>query len=241
MEEASFDRIERLLGTHAMGRLFQSHILLFGLGGVGGQCAEALARSGVGHFVLVDGDRVSITNINRQIVALHSTLGRQKAEIMRERIRDINPKAIVEDVAVFYRPAEPLELWNSPFDLVIDAIDDIPAKVEIALQAQARKIPCVSCMGAGNKLNPMGFLVADLYETSVCPLCRSMRKRARERGIASLQVVYSKETPTRCSPPSENSAEARAPGSAVFATAAAGLLLAAEAVRMLLSSPECVE
>ncbi len=234
-DSSPFERIQRLLGVSAMERLSRARVAVFGLGGVGGQCVEALARSSVGRFLLVDGDTVAPSNLNRQIVALHSTLGMPKTEAMRARILDINPGAEVEIISDFYRPDAPADIWGSPLDLVIDAIDDIPAKVDIALQTQERGVPCVSCMGAGNKLDPMRFEAADLYGTSVCPLCRAMRKRARESGIRSLRVIYSKEPPAPLPPLTECPEKgARAPGSVVFATAAAGLLLAAEAVRMLL-------
>jgi tRNA A37 threonylcarbamoyladenosine dehydratase len=177
----------------------------------------------------MDMDTVSLTNLNRQAVALHSTLGQPKADVMRARILDINPEAEVLSLVSRYDPNAPPALWDEPLDLAIDAVDDVPAKVDIAWQAQKRGIRCISCMGAGNKLDPGRFEAADLYDTSVCPLCRSMRKRARERGIERLRVVYSREEPIKTGQ--------SAPGSLVTVTATAGLRLAAEAVRMLLEQP----
>lgn len=234
--ETSFERMQVLLGDAAMQRLAQSRVAIFGLGGVGGHCAQALARCGVGHFLLVDADTVSLSNINRQAVALHSTLGQRKVDVMRAQILDINPQAAVRAIAGFYLPADDLGVWAQPVDLVIDAIDTLTAKADLALQAQARGIPCVSCMGAGNKLDASRFEVADLFDTSVCPLCRAMRDLARHKGIARLRVVYSKEPPARQAQPRINPHSGRPlPGSIAYVTASAGLLLAQEAVRMLLA------
>lgn len=235
--ETPFARTEILLGEAAMARLAQSRVVLFGVGGVGGHCAEALARCGVGHFVLVDMDRVSVTNLNRQAVALHSTLGMPKVAVMRSRILDINPLAEVEAIDAFYSPQDDLGVWDRPLDLVIDAIDTVSAKVDLVVQAQARGIACVSAMGAGNKLDPTRFEAADLYDTSICPLCRATRKLARERGVRKLRVVYSKEPPAK---PLESvpqpGRDRPAPGSVSYVTASAGLVLAHEAVTLLLAN-----
>lgn len=234
-QELPFQRTETLFGADAMRRLGESTVALFGVGGVGGHCAEALARSGVGGFLLVDRDRVAVSNLNRQAVALHSTLGRLKVDVMRERILDINPEARVETLAAFYLPEDSLGVWDRSFSLVIDAVDTVTAKVDLAVQAEKRGIPCVSCMGAGNKLNPALFEAADLYETSVCPLSRAMRKLCREKGVARLRVVYSKEPPApRLAPPEAGKGGHSAPGSVAYVTASAGLLLASEAVSLLL-------
>lgn len=235
-QEGPFSRMETLFGAEAMARLARSTVAIFGVGGVGGHCAEALARCGIGRFVLVDMDRVTLTNLNRQAVALHSTLGLYKVEVMRARILDINPDARVATFAAYYGPEHALPVWDAPLDIVIDAIDTVAAKVDLAVQAQARGIACVSCMGAGNKLDPTRFEVADLYDTSVCPLCRATRRIARQRGLDALRVVYSKETPA-AQPDASPSADGdrRPPGSVVYVTATAGLLLAREAVQMLLA------
>ncbi len=220
-----FARMRLLFDDKAMARLFQSRVALLGVGGVGGHCAEALARCGIGAFLLIDGDTVAVSNINRQAVAAHSTLEQPKAAVMRARIQDINPAANVEVRNAFYAPADELGLFDFAPDIIIDAIDQVTAKVHLAVRAQALSIPMISCMGAGNKLDPTHFEVADLYDTTVCPLCRAVRKLARDAGIASLRVVYSKEPPLPTG--------SRTPGSVAYVTATAGLLLAAEAVRML--------
>lgn len=235
--ETPFARTERLLGVPAMERLSKSRVILFGVGGVGGHCAEALARCGVGQLVLVDGDVVTLTNLNRQMVALHSTLGAPKVEVMRGRILDINPQARVEAVFGYYRPEETLGIWERQADLVIDAIDMVTSKVDLIARAQARGIDCVSSMGAAGKLDPTRFEAADLFETAVCPLCRATRRLARDRGIRRLRVVYSRETPMKAQDgPAAMPGEK--PGSIAYVTAAAGLVLASEAIRMLLSDRE---
>ncbi len=224
--DTPFTRMEALFGPDSMARLAQSRVVVLGIGGVGGHCAEALARCGIGSFVLIDGDRVSLTNLNRQAVAFHSTLDRWKVDVMHERILDINPTAQVEVISAFYAPEDTLGLWQRPLDLVIDAIDRVTAKVDLAVQAQRLGIPALSCMGAGNKLDPGRFEATDLYQTSVCPLCRAVRKLAREKGVERLRVVYSKEEPAKST--------LTVPASVVYVTATAGLRLAAEAVNMLL-------
>lgn len=236
-ESQPFIRTEMLIGPQNMEKLRKSRVLLFGVGGVGGHCAEALARCGIGHFTLVDGDEVTVTNLNRQAVAFRSTLGLRKVDVMRSRILDIHPEASVEALPFFYLPSETHGVWDSPFDLVIDAIDTVTAKVDIAVQAQTRGIRCVSCMGAGNRLDPGLFEAADLYDTSACPLCRVMRKLCRQRGVERLQVIYSKEPPAR--PPGTllRPVSGRpSPGSISYVTASAGLRLTAESVRLLLET-----
>lgn len=234
MQETPFARMEILFGEENMRRLSQSSVAVFGIGGVGGHCAEALARCGIGHFVLVDMDHVSITNINRQAVAFHSTIGEQKVKVMRRRILDINPLAKVEAIPAFYGPENDLGIWEKKLDLVVDAIDTVTAKVDLIAQAQQHGIACVSCMGAGNKLDPTRFEVADIYDTSVCPLCRATRKLAREKGIEKLRVVYSKEEPAKQYTQILSDQKQRpVPGSVAYVTATAGLLLAYEAVRLL--------
>lgn len=217
-------RTELLLGKPALDALHRSRVAIFGIGGVGSFTVEALARAGVGHFLLVDDDLVCLTNLNRQLIALHSTLGRPKVEVMAERIRDINPDAVVETRKDFYLPenADTFDLTRCHY--LVDAVDTVSAKVELAARAQRSGIPLVSCMGAGNKLDPTRFEVADLFATSVCPLCKVMRKELKRRGVTSLKVVYSREPPAITS---------RTPGSVSFVPSAAGLILAGVVIRDL--------
>ena len=217
-------RTEQLLGADAVERLRASRVALFGLGGVGSFTAEALARAGVGHLLLVDGDRVAPSNLNRQLVALHSTLGQPKADVMAARIRDISPAVRVDARRAFYLPENADDFDLAGFDYVIDAVDTVAAKVELAVRARAVGVPLVSCMGAGNKLDPARFEVADLFATSVCPLCKAMRKALKARGVTALTVVYSRETPA---------VACRPPGSVSFVPAVAGLILAGVVIRAL--------
>ena len=192
MSEA-WSRTELLLGQEAVERLAKARVAVFGIGGVGSYAAEALARSGVGSLDLIDSDRVAASNLNRQIIALHSTLGRYKTEVMRERILDINPHACVRIYNCFYLP-ETAELFDfSVYDYVVDAIDTVTGKIELVMQAREAGTPVISSMGAGNKLDPSAFEVADIYATSVCPLARVMRRELKARGVKSLKVVYSRE------------------------------------------------
>jgi tRNA A37 threonylcarbamoyladenosine dehydratase len=217
-------RTEQLLGADAVERLRTSRVALFGLGGVGSFTAEALARAGVGHLLLVDGDNVASSHLNRQLVALHSTLGQPKADVMAARIRDISPAVRVDARRAFYLPENADDFDLAGFDYVIDAVDTVAAKVELAVRARAVGVPLVSCMGAGNKLDPARFEVADLFATSVCPLCKAMRKALKARGVTALTVVYSRETPA---------VACRPPGSVSFVPAVAGLILAGVVIRAL--------
>lgn len=233
-----FSRTELLLGREGMERLAQAHVAVFGLGGVGGYTAEALVRSGVGALDLIDSDRVSLTNLNRQILATHRTLGRYKADAARERALEINPDAVVNARKVFYGPAAAGEFDFSCYDYVVDAIDTVTGKLALIQQALEAGTSVISCMGAGNKLDPAAFRVADIYETSVCPLARVMRKELKRRGVKQLKVVYSQEPPR--GPEGALYQESLAgevrrqvPGSAAFVPAAAGLILAGEVVRDL--------
>lgn len=217
-------RTEQLLGSDAVKRLGVSRVALFGLGGVGSFTAEALARAGIGHLMLVDGDVVAPANLNRQLIALHSTLGRPKTEVMAARIHDISPAIQVDARHAFYLPENADAFDLADFDYVIDAVDTVAAKVELAVRAHAAGVPLVSCMGAGNKLDPTRFEVADLFATAVCPLCKAMRKALKARGVDALTVVYSRETPaTTCHPP----------GSVSFVPSVAGLILAGVVIRAL--------
>ena len=232
-EPDQFERLRLLFGD-SVERLFAAKVAVFGIGGVGGYAAEALARSGVGSLVLVDHDTVSVTNLNRQIIALHSTLGRQKAEVMAERIADINPAARVEARCCFYLPETADQFDFSSYSYVVDAVDTVTAKLEIIQRAKACGVPVISCMGAGNKTDPSRLRVSDIYETSVCRLARVMRHECRKRGITDLKVVWSEE---EAAEPLEkirdDSGRKVIPGSTAFVPSAAGLLLAAEVVKDL--------
>lgn len=237
--EEQFVRTAYLLGDEAVERLKRSSVILFGVGGVGSFCAEALARAGIGKLCLVDPDTVSESNLNRQLVALRSTIGRNKAEVMKERIADINPLAEVTAMSLFYLPENADSVDLSAYDVVIDAVDTVSAKIEIAVRANALGVPAVSAMGAGNKLHPEMFEISDLAKTSVCPLARVMRTELKKRGIVHMRVVYSKEIPRELhSDYQEENAcpfkgRRQIPGSISFVPSAAGLLLAAEAIRLL--------
>ena len=234
-----FSRTELLLGKEAMKILSRAHVAVFGVGGVGGYVVEALVRSGISHIDIIDNDTVSLTNINRQIIASHATLGRPKVDVMKERILDINPDAEVKAFKCFYLP-ETRNLFDfSEYDYVIDAVDTVTAKIQLILQAKEAGVPVISSMGAGNKLNPMTFEVADISQTSVCPLARVMRQECKKRGIKDVKVVYSREKPveSRLTEEEKKSAEQKgnglAPGSCAFVPSVAGLIIASEVVKDL--------
>ncbi len=239
-------RTRMLLGEENLEKLSKAKVVVFGIGGVGGYAAEALARVGIGSLVLVDYDRVSVSNLNRQIIALHSTLGRYKVDVMAERIADIRPETEVEVRRCFYLPDTADQFDFSGYSYVVDAVDTITAKLEIIQRARECGVRVISSMGAGNKTDPSRFRVANISETSVCPLARVMRRECRKRGIKDLKVVYSLEEPVR--PLAEERFENRAdtshsgrrkdtPGSTVFAPAAAGLLLAWAVMEDLCNTP----
>ena len=223
-------RSEMLLGKESIEILKKSKVAIFGVGGVGGYVAEALARMGVGHIALVDNDKVSVSNINRQIIALRSTVGQYKTEVMKERILDINPNAKVETFNMFYLPenADSIDLKN--YDYIADAIDTVSAKIELAVRADKLGVPIISAMGTGNKLDPTKLEVTDIHKTSGCPLARVMRKEMRDRGVKKLKVVYSKEEPVK---PKFVAEKSSTPGSVAFVPSAAGLIMAGEIVRGL--------
>lgn len=229
-----FERTALLLGEDAVEKLTAARVAVFGIGGVGGYVAEALARSGVGGFVLTDNDTVSVSNLNRQIIALHSTVGRYKTDVMKERILDINPEAQVKVRQCFFLPENADSFDFTQYSYVVDAVDTVTAKLEIIMRAKAAGVPVISSMGAGNKLDATGFRVADIYETRVCPLARVMRRELKKRGVESLKVVYSEEEPIK--PVSEISGEGKRalPGSVAFVPSVAGLVLAAEVIKDLL-------
>ncbi len=229
-----FSRTSMLLGADAMERLKNARILLFGLGGVGGATAEALARCGIGNMTLVDSDVVNVSNINRQIIATSETIGLKKTEAMSNRIASINPDCNVTLHDLFYLPNGP-EIITGDFDYIIDAIDTVTAKIDIILKAQALQIPIISSMGTGNKLHPELLEITDLFKTSVCPLCRVMRAELKKRGCKNLTVVYSPEPPL--APDSSflknDESSRRTPGSTSFVPPAAGILIASKVVRDL--------
>lgn len=231
-----YSRSELLIGSEAMERLRRASVLVFGVGGVGSHCIEALARGGIGHLILVDSDTVSITNINRQSIALHSTVGQYKTKVMKEKIRDIDPAIRVDTYETFVLPDNVETVFREQPDYVIDAIDTVTAKLAVIEYAQRNGIPVISSMGTGNKLHPELFEVADITKTSVCPLCRVMRRELKGRGIAHLNVVYSKEKPVDTSgreTGEEPGARRSVPGSISFVPPAAGLLIAGEVIREL--------
>lgn len=230
-----FSRTELLLGTAAVKKLNEVHVAVFGVGGVGGFAIEALVRSGIQHIDIVDDDDVSLTNINRQIIATHSSVGRPKVDVMKERILDINPAAEVNAFKCFYLPETKDQFDFSKYDYVVDAVDTVTAKIQLIMQAKEAGVPVISSMGAGNKLDPTLFEVADISETSVCPLARVMRQECKKRGIKNVKVVYSKEKPLQ--PIKTESSEMKgngvAPGSTAFVPSVAGLIIAGEVIKDL--------
>ena len=223
------------MGKAGLEKLSLARVAVFGVGGVGGFAVEALARSGVGALDLIDNDTVCLTNLNRQIIATHASLGRPKTEVAAERIRDINPNCSVHTHQTFYTPETAGQFDFSEYDYVVDAIDTVTGKIALVMQAQAAGTPIISSMGAGNKLDPAAFEVADIYKTSVCPLARVMRRELKKRGVKHLKVVYSKEQPIT---PMQTEEEVepntrRAPGSVAFVPSVAGMILAGEVIRDL--------
>ena len=232
--EDQFERLELLIGSDQVSRLHNSKVAVFGVGGVGGYVAEALARSGVGSFVLVDNDVVSVTNLNRQIIALHSTIGKYKVDVMADRIRDINPNADIEVKKCFFLPETSDEFDFNSYDYVADCVDTVAAKVEIISCAKNAGIPVISSMGAGGKLNPEMFEVADISKTSVCPLAKAMRRELRIRGIKGVKVVYSKEEPIKNIVGGKaDDAGRHLPGSSAFTPSVAGLIMASQIIKDL--------
>ena len=237
--QTQYQRTAMLLGEEKIQVLQNKKVAVFGIGGVGGYVCEALARSGIGHFELFDHDVVSATNINRQIIALHSTVGRKKTEVMKERMLDINPELDVVVHDCFYLPRNADEFSFSDFDYVVDCVDTVTAKLEIISRCKRENVPVISSMGTGNKLDPTGFVVTDISKTKVCPLAKVMRKECKTRGIKDLKVVYSEEKPIspktlqllETEMPSDG--KRSIPGSIAFVPSAAGLVLAAEVVKDL--------
>ena len=231
--EHEFSRLENLIGANSLEILKNSHVAVFGIGGVGGHVCEALARSGIGKIDLIDNDTVSITNINRQIIATHSTIGKYKTEVMKNRILDINPNAIVTAHNILYLPETALLFDFSKYDYVIDAIDNVTGKINLVLQSNQAKTPIISSMGTGNKLDPSRFEVSDIYKTSVCPLAKVMRYELKKRGVKKLKVVFSKEEPIK-----DKNNPTRVPASNAFVPATAGLLIASEVIKDILKKAD---
>ena len=244
-----FSRTQLLFGQEGMERLYHARVAVFGIGGVGGYTVEALARSGVGTLDLIDDDRVCLTNVNRQIFATRKTVGQYKVDVAEQRIREINPDAVVYTYKTFYTPETAAQFDFTQYDYIVDAIDTVTGKLELVEQARRAQVPIISCMGAGNKVDPTAFEVADIFETSVCPLARVMRQELKKRGIRHLKVVYSKEpalTPIEdlsiscrahciCPPGTARKCTQRrqVPGSNAFVPSVAGLIIAGEVVKDL--------
>ena len=241
--ENQFSRTELLFGTRAMEKIAGARVAVFGIGGVGGYTVEALVRSGIGEIDLIDSDTVNLTNLNRQIIATGSSIGKYKVDVMRERIMDINPDVKVHVHKCFYLPETKDKFDFSQYDYVVDAVDTVTAKLQIVEEAEAAGVPVISSMGAGNKLDPTAFQVADIYKTSVCPLAKVMRRELKKRGIKRLKVVYSQEIPITPDPEllSSYSEEVSplapqkrsVPGSVAFVPSVAGLIIAGEVLKDL--------
>ena len=244
-----FSRTQLLIGEAAINKLLKSRVAVFGIGGVGGYVCEALVRSGVGAFDLVDDDKVCLTNLNRQIIATRKTVGKYKVDVMKERMLDINPDVDVRVHRCFFLPENADDFPFDEYDYVVDAVDTVTAKIELILRAKAHNVPIISAMGAGNKLDPGRFKIADIYQTSVCPLARVMRRELKKRHVKNLKVVYSDEQPIRpledmsiscrtnciCPPGAQHKCTERRdiPGSTAFVPAVAGLMIAGEIVKDL--------
>ena len=224
-----FERTKMLLREEAMNRLNGARVAVFGIGGVGGYVCEALIRSGIGKLDLIDHDRVDVTNLNRQIIATHKSIGRYKVDVMRERMLDINPEADVRVHKCFFLPENAESFPFEEYDYVVDAVDTVTAKIELIMRARLHNVPIISSMGTGNKLDASRLMVAEIYDTRVCPLARVMRRELKKRGVERLKVVYSDEEPIK--PDGDIGLEKTVPGSTAFVPGAAGLIIAGEVVR----------
>lgn len=233
MEESAFCRTKILIGDEGLEKLKNAKVAVFGVGGVGSFVVEALARAGVGNFVLIDKDQVSLSNINRQLIATHETIGKLKVDVAKKRILSINPEAKVETFAEFFMPSN-TNILNNSITYIVDAIDTVTAKIELVMQAQKLGIPIISSMGTGNKLNPCLFEITDIYKTQVCPLAKVMRKELKQRGVKHLKVLYSKEEPLKSGIIGENGKVI--PGSISFVPSVAGLIIAGEVIKDLLKT-----
>ena len=226
-----FSRTELLLGKGKIEKLNQNKVAVFGIGGVGSFVVEGLVRAGIGKFVLVDNDKICLTNLIRQIHATQKTIGKYKVDVMKERILEINPKAEVELYKQFYLPNSEEKILDTSIDYIVDAVDTVTAKIELVMQANKLNIPIISAMGTGNKLDPTKFEVTDIYKTSICPLAKVMRKELRARGIKKLKVIYSKEEPIK----NYEGIEKNCPGSISFVPSVAGLIIAGEVIKDILN------
>ncbi len=224
-----FSRTELLIGKENIEKLHNSKVAIFGIGGVGSFVVEGLVRAGVENFILVDNDTISLTNLNRQIIATTKTIGIPKVEVARDRILEINPNANIEIYKEFFMP-DSKEILNSSISYIIDAVDTITSKIELVIRADKLNIPIISCMGTGNKLDPTKFEIADIYKTSVCPLAKVMRKELKARGVNRLKVLYSKEEPIKLNEISQNEGR-QVPGSISFVPSVAGLIIAGEVIK----------
>ena len=231
MEENQFERTALLLGKASVERLARKRVAVFGVGGVGGFVCEGLVRAGIGAIDIVDKDIVALSNINRQLIALHSTVGKNKVDVLEERLKDINKNLIIKKYKCFFLPETSDTFDFREYDYVVDAIDTVTGKIELILKAKEAGVPIISAMGAGNKLEPAGFQVSDIYKTSVCPLARVMRRELKKRGVDKLKVVYSKEEPIK---PQFEEGEEVVPGSVSFVPPALGLIIAGEIVKDLI-------
>jgi len=232
MNKEQYSRTEALLGTEALNQLRKARVIVFGVGGVGGHVVEALARSGVGALDLVDKDVVSISNLNRQIIALQSTEGRSKVEVMKERIADIDPDCVVRTYEMLYLPETSDQFDFTQYDYVVDAIDTVAAKIDLVLKSKAAGVPVICSMGTGNKLDPTQLEVADISKTSVCPLAKAVRTQLKKKGVdKGVKVVYSKELPTKPSEEFQNAEGGRTPASVAFVPSVAGLIIAGEVIK----------
>ena len=231
MEENQFERTALLLGKASVERLARKRVAVFGVGGVGGFVCEGLVRAGIGAIVIVDKDTVALSNINRQLIALHSTVGKNKVDVLEERLKDINKNLIIKKYKCFFLPETSETFDFREYDYVVDAIDTVTGKIELILKAKEAGVPIISAMGAGNKLEPAGFQVSDIYKTSVCPLARVMRRELKKRGVDKLKVVYSKEEPIK---PQFEEGEEVVPGSISFVPPVVGLIIAGEVVKDLI-------
>ena len=228
-----FSRFELLVGEDNIQKLNQAHVIVFGVGGVGGYVVEALVRSGIGHITIVDNDVVSLSNLNRQIIATQETIGQKKVDVMKKRILSIHPECDVTTLDMFYLPETADQIDLSQYDYVVDAIDTITSKIELAVRCD-QKIPLISSMGTGNKMNPALLQVSDIYKTSVCPLAKVMRRELKKRRVKHLKVVYSQELPMKPYASDEITHKRTIPGSTAFVPSSAGLLIASEVVKDLL-------
>lgn len=226
--ENQFDRTEKLIGSDALKKLLRSRVAVFGIGGVGGYIVEALARAGVGALDLIDNDDVNITNLNRQIVALHSTIGKSKVDVAKDRVLDINPAIKIKTYKTFFTSENSYIFDFRQYDYIVDAIDSVTGKIELVLKSKEANVPIISCLGTGNKLHPEMFEITDIYKTSVCPLAKVMRSELKKRGVKNLKVLYSKEIPIK-------EEGQRIPASISFTPPVAGLIIAGEVIRDLIS------